>query len=240
MKKLFLFSILIISCIGVNAQYITIDKDGYTNIRKYPNAKSEIVGTVVQYEQFFAASYICDSDYQDTLTNWLLITKDIQNPIGYVYKKNLLQIENLPFIEGIKTEKNQTKILTCANDSLQVIMTLCPFEMSNHEITNPRLNDDGQIIGFDKINGGYPFGSDGYIPNYEIQEVKIILNGKTILLPRNGFNIYFNVNYLTTYLGVGGELYIQLSGGDGASGYRISLSVANGKLLYVRDCDACK
>jgi hypothetical protein len=59
-KLLYLFIIFVFTPLTAQAEYegpfIIIDKDGYTNIRKEPNGKSEIVGKVYKYQLLFLNS----------------------------------------------------------------------------------------------------------------------------------------------------------------------------------------
>ena len=151
MRKLLLLIIISIS-FNINAQYITLDRDGYTNVRTEPNAKSEIAETVKKYQVFYSAADIpCsdDADGRNHFGNWLRITTDMQSVAGYIYTKNIYALEDLPVLT---TETRlESDLFYCSNDSIDVRISLQAYSEKN-ELKNKRAyGTDGfkpHIIGF--------------------------------------------------------------------------------------------
>lgn len=216
MKKLFLVIFILLS-VDINAQYITIDKDGYTNIRKEPNTKSDIVETVKKYQVFYTVQDIPCSpvDYESNdYGDWLAITTDMDTMAGYIYKKNLYSVENLPNIaEEVWIGKDSIKIW---NDDLNIEISI---SLQSYNEKN-------------KLSDKKAYGIDGGIPSREIKEIKINNKGKTLTLPENKFKNFYDIVYIGAWLGFDGEIYIMLHGADGSAGYEVMLSVFGGEVLY--------
>jgi hypothetical protein len=79
--------------------YIINDRDGFTNIRKEPDASSQIVGKVYKHQLFwsigndYCGSGMFSTDNREAVESY-------ENPNGYIYRKNILPVEELPVIEG--------------------------------------------------------------------------------------------------------------------------------------------
>jgi hypothetical protein len=83
--------IILVHANVLNAQndvYIINDKDGYTNIRKEPNTKSQIVGKVCKYQVFFSIHDFCGSELFAT-ENWEPVSSE-GNPDGFIYLKKMI------------------------------------------------------------------------------------------------------------------------------------------------------
>lgn len=216
MKNLFLVLVVLLAA-NVSAQYITLDKDGYTNVRQKPNAKSAIVEKVKKHQVFYKAEDIpCADQVYDSLNvgNWLAITTNMEDMAGYIYKRDLFAIDKLPslkedtWIEG--------KLLRVSNDSLgiDISITFQPYSEKN------------------KLQGKRMYGTDGWEPHNEIKEIRISNKGNVSSLPINKFKNYYDVRWISAWLGFDGEIYILLSGGDGSGGFSVMLSVLDGDILY--------
>jgi hypothetical protein len=85
------------------ALFISIDKDGYTNIHKKPNVKSKIVGTVHKYQVFF-----CEMEFGEEATGmWLPINTDSIS--GFIYKEKVFSLDKLPVIKGYNTSQKSRR-----------------------------------------------------------------------------------------------------------------------------------
>jgi len=122
---------------AVSAQfvaYIINDKDGYTNIREKPNAKSQIVGKVQKYQVFSIDDSCGDEIYP--MDKWEGV-QSYGNPNGYIFRKNILELNALPVIVGkgdlklLSGKKEST--VTGKNDSITITMKLQLFNMQNHK-----------------------------------------------------------------------------------------------------------
>ena len=228
--------------------YIINDPDGYLNIREKPTASSQIVDRIEQYEIFFDVRYFCGGDDEMPnnyyLSNWIPVCKEWGPLIGYVYKPNAIPIDSLPMLswkENGRQIVNGNQIV-CDNDTLQIVLTLKPFDISTHKIT---LYDNGgdppYIIEVDGQQ--YPYGLIYRNPNdakdnWEIASLTIFQNGQKKSLSIDNIKKYFNPNMLV-YIGLNGDLYIHIWCGDGGEAYSICLSVVNGVICYAKSDERC-
>lgn len=224
----FFLTILFISLsTGVKAQYITLDKDGYTNIRKEPGARSDIVGRVQKYQVFYFAGDIPCSDetVTDDFENWLPVTIDMENTTGYIYKKILFSVNDLPALE----EETINNTFVCSNDSVRIMLTLRPFDKSSHTVQEKTVGNSTYTV---SVDGGRAYGTDGWIPYKEIAEITVSYDGKTIHLPKQKFRKFYDINSVSARIGFDGELYIFAEGGDGSGGYSVCWSVVDDDIVY--------
>ncbi len=210
------------------AQHITIDKDGYTNIREEPNSKSKIVGKVLKNQIFYLIDDTLDGlgendDIPKETADWILISTEWWNPnrySGYIYKKYAYPLSDMTILKGDGFGKS---IITCSNKDIKVTMITQPFVKGNHTISEEPFNVDGR----------HPYGIDGLIQHLhrEIKQIEVVFKGKQFILSKDKIANYYNPNSMDVYIGPNEELYIRISGGDGAGGYSVYLSVVNGKIV---------
>jgi hypothetical protein len=213
--------------------YITIDPDGYTNVREQPNASSKIVGKVYQYEVFFSVDDYCGNDMYAT-ENWMPIDKwepiDGKNVSGYMYSKYMFDIEGLPKLtikKDIKDEEGSGSIL-CFNDSLSVTMKIQKFEKwhsMDERLGLKGMLHDPDVIKYMESNG---------LSDTKIEEIAIVNHRQKVktVLPSDQIKKYCNPQTMEIYLGRSGELYVYIGGGDGESSYGAWLTIVNGEIIY--------
>ena len=202
--------------LGLKAQYITLDKDGYTNVRKKPNAQSAIVDVVKKYQVFYDAEDIPCYDIENKSNNspnWLLISTNMEHETGFIYKKNLYPVTSLPVLCKEEWIGDKTTF-TCLNDSVRVTIRLQPYNELN-KLPEKRI-----------------YGIENQAPKKEIEEIIITYKGNVIFLHENQFKNYYEPGYISIWLGFDGELYMYIGGGDGAGGYSVMLSIVNGDIVH--------
>ena len=232
--------LLLLAATTSHAQFIITDKDGYTNIRKQPNAKSEITGKVLKNQIFFHTDIICGFDTEiNPESDWLQITTDGTNIAGYIYKGNIVPLEKFSTLgdgdgnggyRGVFFIDNGK--ITCTNDTMQVILFTKPFDLKAHK-TDARKDDYVDYYTCTKIDGKYFLGTDGMLPGSEIKALEITHKGKKIIVPTNKLKHCYNLNAMWVYIGTKNELYVGIGGGDGAGGYNVWFSIIGGKIMYV-------
>jgi hypothetical protein len=233
-KKLILLS-LVFFINSLSAQhcvpFITLDPDGYTNIREEPNSKSKIVTKVYQY-QVFVFTVECDDDLSNyDESNWIPISTNKQS--GYIYRKNLLQLDKLPFLEKKQTIKSNSDIygkLVNSNDTLSVTIYMEPFDKNMHdlEITN---DSDGEHVW--SIDGKIFYGSSGNrMPVREIKKVEILCKDKKMKLSKEKMENLYDPHTMQVRIGRNGELYLNISGGGDEGQYSIWFSIVDGNIVY--------
>jgi hypothetical protein len=227
---------------SLNAQqcvpFITLDPDGYTNIRKEPNSKSQIVTKVYQY-QVFVFTVECDDDLSNyDESNWIPVSTNKQS--GYIYKKNLLRLDKLPSLKEKQTIKCNSIIrgkLISSNDTLTVIIYMEPFDKNIHEleITN---DSDGEHIW--RIDGNFFYGSSGNrMPVREIKMVEILCGGRKTVLPKEKMENLYDPHTMRVHIGQTGELYLNIGGGGDEGQYSIWFSIVNENIVYECFEDFC-
>ncbi|HEX8574693.1 MAG TPA: hypothetical protein VF677_00210 [Flavobacterium sp.] len=235
MKTLFktLLFIIILFPKTSNAQLcICYDSDGYTNIRKKPDIKSEVIGKIVE-GQVFAIAYIQE---ENKSTDWIAVNFPVSNnpkgkkflmfdgeeKVGFVHKSRLEELETLP---AFKTkEVNADKVVHSYKDMLISIETQI-FKESDHSVVKTK---EGSFL----IDGkeAYPYyGGDAA----EIKDITLKFKNKKYVFPKSTFKNLFMVNALNTkvYRGKKGEYYLVFNAGDGADGYNIIYCLKDNKIF---------
>jgi hypothetical protein len=149
-------------------------------------------------------------------------------------------MNSLPFLSWHENANRneygtQVDIQVARNDTLQVVLTLKLFDINAHEIALP-YDDAGNLIL--RVNGQRTYGMfastlDDIKNNHlEIASLTINRNGQEISLPIDDIKNYFNP-YLGVRIGLKGELYIVIHGGDAGEKYAVSLTIVNGVIRYV-------
>jgi hypothetical protein len=207
---------------GYWTTFIINDKDGYTNIRKEPNGKSEIVGKVIKYELFTSMEGCEDIEISPASVPWLFVC-DNNNVCGYIYKKNIMLVYRLPELNK-KTNFNEsttTSVMTRMNDSIRVSMEII-------------LVDTMAYIGDLKKRFNFRYGDfeDEYsCPTKKLNKIIINYKDKTTILPKDKFqNYYYEIRDMDVYIGKEEELYIGFSGGGDASAYLAWFVIVNGEI----------
>jgi hypothetical protein len=185
------------------------DKDGYTNIREEPDGKSKIIGQVHKYEVFYSVEGCEDMEISPPDFPWLYMCTD--NICGYIYKKNIIPLYDLPTIPEI--HEDSTSIIL-KNDSIEISMIT--------HIFNP-VSDKKEI----KNKDYYGLCEECIASDFEIYDIvntlnRIIINykDKKIEIFRDELeNYYYAIRFMTGYIGPDSELYIQFCGAGDAASY---------------------
>lgn len=203
MNRYLLFILILVFSAQAFAQVAIIqDKDGYTNVRKEPNAKSEIIYVLHDDELF-------EYNIEDDTSKWIKVfirkNKFDIHPwaknndlIGYIHRSRILDIHRLTMNKTLCSFKPIVK----------------PFVAKEHII-----DYDGQNA--EKIDGRYPFGIDGLTPTIETVDIEVFIDGIKIVIPKVLYeNLYQSnrkpkmVNHYQTY-------FITEHNSDGAGGYSV-------------------
>jgi len=215
--------IIFLSCFYSFAQaqdYAIInDKDGFVNVRKDANAKSEIIGKLYDKDIF---SYDSESE---TNSKWVRIYKQRGNDNsldGYVYDDRIFPISKF---RNLHTKKRGINICSITNDSITVTVQLSKFNPRNHKISfeGDQTHVDGKII----------WGTDDETPKVKVSCVKVVIKDKVIDIPYNAFDDLYEPNYrnFDVYLGKNNTIYIEMNNSDGAGAYTIIWIIKDGKYV---------
>lgn len=201
------------------AQFAVIkDKDGYVNIRtevsKENNISDKLNNGFVVY---------CF----EPKNNWINIdySKNNKDRNGYLYKDRVQYLSEFTVIPLVKETKNQ---VVFKKDGVDISIESKNFESNSAKLTF--LEKDKSIL--KKINGKAFWGTDGGIPKKTYKSITVVIDNKTIELPKNSFDDLFEpslYNTKTNYDKKNDILYITSSNSDGAGGYEIVWVIEKGK-----------
>jgi hypothetical protein len=224
---------------GYSTPFISIDKDGYTNVREKPDGKSKIVGKVFKYQVFYFGD---DDECGGNIANyssskWLPIFTDSVS--GYVYKKNIMDLQALPCITGkYNLNSSSTKgFILFMNDSLKIAMEIIPFDEKAHKFEIEKTEWDGDEVY--TIDEQRFYGTNNRLPTCEIKKIEINYKSKITILPKDKINIYYEPRVMVVYIGLDGELYLCIAGGGDAGQYTVWFSIVNDEIVHNSMEDHC-
>ena len=235
MKNLLLFLFLVANISLAQQRYIgqINDPDGYTNIRKSPNSKAEIIGKLLKNEYFF---------YTENPSGWYEVST--QHKVqGFVHKSRIQKVNDKELIAlKIDFEDNT---LEAENERLRDTIVKLNYPKIPHKVTEGnellvsnkdiklefvtkkvnksdykfKINKNGQTIaGKGETVWGY-FYSEDY-PKKEISYIRITFVGKEpYLLPKTKYLFNPTLSSVRVYDRGNGQYMIDFMGGDGAEGY---------------------
>ena len=163
------FTLVVSLCcvLGVYSQIATIiDEDGFTNVRLKPNKQSEVIFKVEENRVFWLGEdYLNDTKEWKTVyvpKNMYSLTQNINNYLkGYIHRSR---------IKLLQEKKNYT-------DEIDFSYVTKPFDQNGKIV---ELFDDKFVK---SINGLFIWGTDGGIPNYEIEKIDISINNVSVWIP---------------------------------------------------------
>ena len=249
MKNLLLFLFLIANISLAQQRYIgqINDPDGYTNIRKSPNSKAEIIGKLLKNEYFF---------YTENPSGWYKVSTE-RKVQGFVHKSRIQKVNDKELI-ALKIDFEDNTI-EAENETMQdTIVKLNSLKGSTpffiigynypkipHKVTEDnellvsnkdiklefvtkkvnksdykfKINKNGETIaGKGETVWGY-FYSEDY-PKKEISYIRITFVGKEpYLLPKTKYLFNPTLSSVRVYDRGNGQYMIDFMGGDGAEGY---------------------
>lgn len=218
MKKIFVF-LIIFTRINASAQFAVIkDNDGYVNIRteasKGNNTSDKLNNGFVVY---------CF----EPKNNWINIdySKNDKDKNGYLFKDRVQYLTEFTKIPLIK--ETQTKVIF-EKDGLIISIESKKFESNLAKLTF--LGNNKSFL--KEINGKSFWGTDGEIPKMTYKKITLIIDKKTIELPKSSFDDLFEPTLFNTRINYDSKsdiLYISSSNSDGAGGYEIVWIIEKGQ-----------
>jgi len=159
MRSLILILVIFLNNLVFGQVAVIQDEDGFTNVRKIPDSKSEITHKIKDSEIF---------SYEESENDWVKVyipknkyhlNCDQQDTIiGYIHKSRLNPIEKLKPYSGTEFSFK--------------------YKLADFSLKNKISNFDGKWL--TKINGRRVYGTDGNIPKIEIKKIEVKLNGHSI------------------------------------------------------------
>lgn len=201
--KWLILPVFVLSVTSSGGQVAVIhDPDGYTNVRKSPEAQSEIVHRIFENEVFWYNEEESENEWVPVIIHQNDFSLDnAKYPYidGFVHKSRLMPLAKLTPYEG---------------DAFQFEYTIAPFDSTGRVI--------GRMDGFvDYIDGRRIWGTDGSFPRTEVSEIKVSANGPSIEIHpvfyrdlfecTNSFKVYRN----------GDAWFVWQMNSDGAGAYEL-------------------
>lgn len=235
------------------------DPDGYTNIRKEANTKSQIIGKILKNDYFF---------YEDYNSNWCKVSTQ-DNKKGFVHKSRIIhkksddvfiikvtdyknnslkdsildisikRNEELPpfFIEGFDYPKIKPKtiepfFISFCNNEIKVKISKKKANIKNY--TTKIVEMDGKkYIDIIPEKGFKVSGVDIDFPKYEVYDIEISMNNSNYKFSKTDIKYLFEPNLEDTKLFKkdNNQYFIYLSGGDGVARYYVIFLFDKNKML---------
>lgn len=224
MRSLFILLIIFLST-SLNAQWLGIinDPDGYTNVRKEPSIKSDVIGKIYDNEIF----HIGDIDY-DTIPDWRSVFRWPENgePIGgWMHKSRVQYLDLLGGLTNWKMTADRKKIYL-THDSIYFELEIQQFDTSKHKYTYHK--EYGHIT---KIDGSTPKGVDGGIPRTEVKNIVMKISDTEIKIPADQYTDLYEFYFpsFRAYYKNDGTIFIRSYNSDGAGHYMLVWKFKNKK-----------
>ena len=244
MKNLLLFLFLVANISLAQQRYIgqINDPDGYTNIRKSPNSKAEIIGKLLKNEYFFytenpsgwyevstqhkVQGFVHKSRIQKVNDKELIALKInfgdyAENTHDTIVKLNILKEANPFFIIGynypkIPYKETEGNELSVSNKDIKLEFVTKKVNKSDYKF---KINKNGETIaGKGESVWGYFYLED--YPKKEIAYIRVTFAGKEpYLLPKTKYLFNPTLSSVRVYDRGNGQYMIDFGGGDGAEGY---------------------
>ena len=200
MKNIITILICFISALSYSQIGIIKDKDGFTNVRKATDTKSEIIYKLKENEAFW---------FNDFGEDWIEVfipqdkfsvedTDDLMIG-GYIHKSKVQRIENLTLAD---------------QDEVRFKYELREFKRENHID-----NGNGKFV--TKIDGRKIWGTDGNYPKIEIQKINASIKDKTIEIHKVLFLDLYECDTRITKYKNGNTYFIHQYCSDGAGFYEL-------------------
>ena len=246
MKNLLLFLFLVANISLAQQRYIgqINDPDGYTNIRKSPNSKAEIIGKLLKNEYFFytenssdwyevstqrkVQGFVHKSRIQKVNDKELIALKInfgdyAENTHDTIVKLNILKEANPFFIIGynypkIPYKETEGNELSVSNKDIKLEFVTRKVNKSDYKFKINKNRVTEMITEKGESVWGYFYSKD--YPEKEIAYIRITFAGKEpYLLPKTKYLFNPSISSIRVYDRGNGQYMIDFGGGDGAEGY---------------------
>jgi len=224
MKTVLLTVLLPLLCLSTYAQDFAVinDKDGYVNVRKNKDKNAPVLGRLT------ATSIFTLSEDATLKSEWVKIylQKDRSSDLsGYIYHD---RFKFLSSFGRLQIMKQDSKGCLAKNDTMSVRLNKCPFIPKQHKL----VYDGNQEIA--KIDGKDFWGTDGEIPKYVINELRVTIKNQPVVIPISAYNDLYEPRFssLRVFLAPDKTIYIELDNSDGAGAYAVIWVIKDGVYRY--------
>lgn len=181
------------------------DPDGWTNVRKSPDGKSEIISKVYENEVFWYDYEPTDQE-QEWISiyipknNFSLGKSDPYFIVGFIHKSRLLKLEQLERYSG-KDFKFE-------------------YQLSDFDSTNRVIDRQGGKW-VTAIDGRPVWGTDGNFPKTQVDNVKVIIDGKKVEIHEVFYSDIYECDSGLSIYKNGDTYFAHQLNSDGAGAYEI-------------------
>lgn len=238
MKNKTFLSILFLIIFGIyHAQsegfYVTSDADGYTNIRRQPNAKAEIKTRLKSGTLIY--SYGDEPNFEDPKGDWHGITylSEFDNTTDeatvFIHKSKVKRLEKT--YPALKKKIINANTIQLIGKDRVVTVLVKKFNPKEHKIKVKNIENGFKE--WELIDGKDFLGSD-HQPHIETEyaSIKIKTGNHEITLPKAAFGGLYNPNRMEAYEDIPGKrLFIVAYNGEGGGAYEVCWEIDNGKYV---------
>ncbi|MBL1220157.1 SH3 domain-containing protein [Chryseobacterium sp. L7] len=200
-----------------------VDKDGYVNLRKEADVKSEIVGKINSDEIL----YIFSPEDSKSWLNADYTNRNGKTLSGYIHSSRIKYIESYESVPAVSMNENK---VVFNSKNITVIIESEPFNYAQNKKYFSITDHNGYKVE-DKFKGQQIWGTDGTIPQTHYKLITVKTGGKTLQISPKEVENLFNINTesATCYFDSEHEtLYINMVNSDGAGGYAVLFTIAKG------------
>lgn len=203
--------LLLISNLSFSQEFefgIIQDEDGFSNVRKAPTLKSEIVGTIKTNELIFVFDNEANNDWFNIKSSKIS---------GFVNKSRIKHLTDFLEVDPSNQSENNIRFKS-SNFSIDIFS-----EKFNRKKYSISWEAKGGYIKL--IDGGIFYGTDGEIPKSVIKSIILKINEKIISVNNNQLKDLFEPNFDNTqvfYDKSTQTIYLTMHNSDGAGAYSVA------------------
>jgi len=200
---------------------VVSDKDGYVNIRRFPEIQGQIIDTLHNRQIVYCTDISndwCSVDYH--------LSKDIPET-GNIHKSRLIFIDR--FDKFPMTNKTDEAV-EFKLDTLKLTISKVQFNRFLNKLKFRKSAPDSKTEDYlESINGKMIWGTDGDLPKTQYGQFLLEIGSKKINLPINNI---FDPNLNQTSVSIDKKtntIYIVADNSDGAGGYSVLWVLIDGR-----------
>lgn len=235
MKNICILIVFFLSQINYGQFARVSDVDGFVNVRKEANIKSEITGEISSEEIVYL------SKTEAVLNNWEYVfyeSKSKKEISGYIHSSRLKMLSDFSEINFVKAENN-TAFFKNDDEKIEVEIAIQSFNSAKN--INKFSLKDGFYYAYKKKP---MWGTDGGLPNTSYKFVKVKIRGKDVEVPQESLENLFQPTIIEKvsdfkYIEVNYDkendvLYISSLNSDGAGSYVVLFVFEKGNFKEIK------
>ncbi|MEM7575031.1 MAG: hypothetical protein AAF433_19150 [Bacteroidota bacterium] len=207
---------MLIGCPFVFGQFIATiqDPDGWTNVRAAPDAQAEVIHIIQENDLFWFGCHSVEVTNVEEL-EWVPVCVPINDFCiaadrtykrydliqGFIHSSRLLTLESMSPYLG-------------TDFSFQ-------YELSAFDPADKIIETTGSSV-TSRINGRTFWGTDGELPKIQIDNIKVEIEGREIIISRALYEDLYNCDGIITIYKNGATYFVVQGNSDGAGTYELA------------------